>query len=175
MRRLARFMPVGVKDWLKRHRRRARLRKIRRDAQPFEAEDFLAALDELGVCSGDTLFVHSSGDFLGYMNGGLGYCLNHLVEKLGPEGTLVMPAFPIEGMAVDELRKGAFDVRRTPSRMGLLTEIFRRKAGTLRSLHPTHSVCAAGPNASYLTKDHHRSEWAFGSDSPFRNLVVKFC
>lgn len=163
-------MPVGLKDWIKRYRRRVRLRNIRRDVQSFEADDFLAALDELGVHSGDTLFVHSSGDFLKYMNGGLGAVLNHLVERLGPEGTLLMPAFPIEGMAVDELKKGEFDIKRTPSRMGLLTEIFRRKAGTVRSLHPTHSVCAAGPNAAYLTRDHHRSEWAFGPASPFKRL-----
>ena len=85
MRGLARFMPVGLKDWIKRYRRRVRLRNIRRDVQSFEADDFLAALDELGVHSGDTLFVHSSGDFLKYMNGGLGAVLNHLVEGLGPK------------------------------------------------------------------------------------------
>lgn len=170
MRGFVRFMPVGLKDWVKRHRRRARLRNIRRDVQSFEVDDFLAALDELGVHSGDTLFVHSSGDFLKYMNGGLGTVINHLMERIGPEGTLLMPAFPIEGMAVDELKKGEFDIRRTPSRMGLLTEIFRRKCRTVRSLHPTHSVCAIGPNADYLTRDHHRSEWVFGSTSPFRRL-----
>src|SRR5262249_16752964 len=54
-----------------------------------------------------------------------------------------------------------------PSQMGLLTELFRRRRGVLRSLHPTHSVCAHGPLASEITRSHHLSSAAFGEISPF--------
>jgi aminoglycoside 3-N-acetyltransferase len=37
----------------------------------------------------------------------------------------------------------------------------------VRSLHPTHSVCARGPAAGWLTQGHESSPYAFGRGSPF--------
>jgi hypothetical protein len=82
-----------------------------------------------------------------------------------------MPAFFFGSAEVynrDYYRKHVrFDVRRTPSQMGLVTELFRRSPGVTRSLHPTHSVCALGPVATELLATHHLSEWACGKLSPF--------
>jgi aminoglycoside 3-N-acetyltransferase len=97
--------------------------------------------------------------------------LDLLLRLVGPERTLAMPAFFFGSAKFynrDYYRKHPrFDVRRTPSQMGLVTELFRRRPGVMRSLHPTHSVCALGPLASELVATHHRSPWACGELSPF--------
>jgi len=64
-----------------------------------------------------------------------------------------------------------FDVTRTPSRAGKLTESFRQRPGVLRSLHPSHSITALGPLAEWLTRDHHRDTTPFGPNSPFVRLI----
>jgi|SRR5882672_897548 len=94
-----------------------------------------------------------------------------LLRLVGPERTLAMPAFffgsPELYNRAYYRRHARFDVRRTPSQMGLVTELFRRWPGVMRSLHPTHSVCAVGPLAYELLATHHLSPWACGELSPF--------
>ena len=64
-----------------------------------------------------------------------------------------------------------FDVRSTPSRMGAVTEHFRRLPGVRRSLHPTHSVCARGPGAEELVRGHADASTPFGEGTPFEALI----
>ena len=97
--------------------------------------------------------------------------LEFLIRLVGSQKTLAMPAF---FFGSPELYNRAyykkyprFDVRRTPSQMGLVTELFRRSSGTVRSLHPTHSVSALGPLAEEICATHHLSPWACGELSPF--------
>lgn len=93
-----------------------------------------------------------------------------LLEFCGKERTLAMPAFVLGGRLYDKKKffsNRPFDVRRTPSEMGLLTEAFRRTPGVLRSLHPTHSICALGPHAAELTADHHLAPTRTGLGTPF--------
>ncbi|NJS39886.1 MAG: AAC(3) family N-acetyltransferase [Rhodobacteraceae bacterium] len=61
-----------------------------------------------------------------------------------------------------------FDAKRTPSEMGLLTELFRRAPGAKRSLHPTHSVTALGPLAEQLTATHHQATTPSGRGTPLK-------
>ena len=97
----------------------------------------------------EILMVHSSFDaFLPMYKGGAKELVGALVELCGPERTLVMPSFVMGGRTYDAaayFRSKPFDVRITPSEMGLVAEIFRRTPDVVRSLHPTCAVCALGP------------------------------
>jgi aminoglycoside N3'-acetyltransferase len=97
--------------------------------------------------------------------------LDSLAALCGPDRTLAMPAFFFGGPDGDAAawygRKPVFDARRTPSQMGLLSELFRRRRGVRRSLHPTASVCALGPLAEELTATHHLASTSFGAGTPF--------
>ncbi|MBF0626368.1 MAG: AAC(3) family N-acetyltransferase, partial [Magnetococcales bacterium] len=89
---------------------------------------------------------------------------------LGPEGTLLMPTFPFRGREEEFIRTDPlFNPRRTPSRVGLLTELFRRLPEARRSLHPTHPVAGIGPRADFLLGEHHRGR-TYGPTSPFYRL-----
>jgi aminoglycoside 3-N-acetyltransferase len=119
----------------------------------------------------EVLMVHSSYDrLLPMYKGSPQDLVNELIAFCGESRTLVMPAFVLGGRLYDKkeyFRKHAFDVRRTPSEMGLLTEVFRRTPGVMRSLHPTHSVCAIGPHARELTATHHTAATRAGENTPF--------
>jgi aminoglycoside 3-N-acetyltransferase len=84
-----------------------------------------------------------------------------------------MPAFTMQGSMTSTLRSQdwIFDVMKTPSHMGAISECFRCMPGVERSLHPTHSVCALGEKARWLTEDHHTDVKAFGSVSPLGKLL----
>lgn len=152
-----------------RHRRRTRQRG---NAVTLSDADLRGLLAQLNIGLGDLLLVHSSlGNFNNVVGGPAGV-LRCLEATLGPTGTLVMPAFPNWTQTVSQIID--FDVMRTPSTVGVLTELLRMQPDAKRSLHPTHSVVARGPRADWLVTDHHRSPYAFGSSSPyFRHAMEK--
>ena len=125
-------------------------------------------LRDFGVMPGDTLMVHSSWDRLRFAFESPIDVIAALLDYLGPRGTLAMPAIPLL-----EARDGAvFDADRTLSKAGLVSEVFRRTAGVARSISINHSVCAIGPEASYLTRDHHLGITSWDRKSPYRRLSM---
>jgi aminoglycoside 3-N-acetyltransferase len=55
--------------------------------------------------------------------------------------------------------------------MGLITELFRRSPGVVRSTHPTHSVAAWGAAARTLIEGHHRAKTPCGEHTPYSRLL----
>lgn len=127
------------------------------------AEDMLA----LGVRPGSALLVHSSLSALGYVPGGPETVILGLLEALGPEGTLLLPAL---SYATVHAANPVFDVARTPSCIGVIPEHFRTRPGTLRSVNPTHSMGGVGPQAAALLGEHHLDDTPCGPHSPWRKL-----
>lgn len=77
-------------------------------------------------------------------------------------GTVVFPTFNVEW------NDGVpFDIRFTPSRMGVLTECARNYKGAVRSGHPTHSFVAIGKEADLFDVNNFSG---YGKDSPFAIL-----
>src|SRR5437867_1927973 len=111
---------------------------------------FLDLLAELGIVQGATIFLHSSMDeIMRRVPGMTPFKLIQILQNaLGEKGTLLVPTFPFVGKQYFYIQNNPkFDVRRTPSQVGLLTEVFRRLPGVVRSLHPTHPVAAWGKHA----------------------------
>jgi aminoglycoside N3'-acetyltransferase len=177
-----------VLDQRARDRLNARLARGRKAVAPllrrlhgtFDAAALRAELERVLPARFDALMVHCAfDDLLPMYTGGVGALLDALRALCGPERTLVMPAFTflVPGRdVVDHLsRNPRFDARRQPSQMGLLSEVFRRTPGVVRSLHPTHSVCALGPLARDLTAGHHRATTIFGGGTPFARMAELDC
>ena len=83
-----------------------------------------------------------------------------------------MPTMPFSGTAVDwALVHPVVDLRRTPSRMGLVSEIFRRSPDVVRSVHPTHPVAAWGERAKLLVAGHSEAGTPCGAGSPYHRLL----
>lgn len=116
----------------------------------------------MGITAGDVLLVHSSLTSMGYVEGGTDAVIDALLESVGPEGTVSMST--LTGWSAP------FDAPTSPSAVGDISEQFRKRAGSYRSLHPVHSVSAIGKYAEYLTKDHDKCETGCGAGTPYEKL-----
>src|SRR6516164_1530401 len=138
--------------------------------------DSTALKEHLGQRVGhdfEILMVHSSINHMKPMyDGNPLEFVRMLIEFCGTERTLAMPAFyfgdpDLGGTSATFEKNRRFDLRRTPSQMGLATEIFRRTKGVRQSRHPVYRIAALGPLAEVLTTGHETAESDCGRGSPF--------
>lgn len=106
------------------------------------------ALTELEIPRGGALMVHSDAmvvaQFAGMGNAaGIAAFWTCLEQWLG--GHLLVPTFSYSPMA-DE----CFDPAQTPSKVGLMTELFRQREGVARTLDPIFSMAISGPQGPAL-------------------------
>jgi aminoglycoside 3-N-acetyltransferase len=125
-------------------------------------------LRTLGVREGGVLLVHSSLSSLGFVVGGAPSVIKALRAAIGPEGTLVLPTHSWERSGRGDF---TFDILRTPSCVGAISETFRTMPGVMRSLHPTHSVAAAGPRSRELTGGHELALTPCGEGTPYAKVI----
>jgi aminoglycoside 3-N-acetyltransferase len=126
----------------------------------------------------EILMVHSSLNGMQPMYDGSALeTVRMLVDFCGPERTLAMPAFYFgengEGARVAFERSPRFDLTRTQSQMGLLTELFRRLPGVRASRHPVYRIAALGPLAEALTSGHEHASAPAGRGSPFEFMAAR--
>ena len=86
--------------------------------------------------------------------------LESFLTALGPKGTLMLPLFNFSFTT-----GGAFDIRATPSEMGILTEAGRLHPRAVRTGHPIYSFAIIGAAAESCRGLANSS--GYGSDSPF--------
>jgi aminoglycoside 3-N-acetyltransferase len=143
----------------------------------FDATDLTQHLESRIGHDWQVLMVHSSVNHLLPMYSGTPLDLvRALMAFVGPERTLAMPAFyfgdPAIGGALATLKaRPRFDLRRTPSQMGLATELFRRMPGVVSSRHPVYRIAALGPHADAMLRGHERAESPAGLGTPFEYMA----
>lgn len=127
-------------------------------------------LKKLGVCAGDTVFMHSSLKGLSEKfpaDISPKEVIDSVIFVLGDEGTLILPAFSY--VNVNNVMN-EFNIVSTPSCIGVIPETFRTQYDVIRSLHPTHSVCAIGKHAKEIVKNHHLDTTPVGKNSAISKL-----
>jgi len=162
-----------VEPIYRRVRRHLNLVQRALDRRTLTESDLRNLLQEAGLSNGTVVMVHSSMDELSRRVPGLTPVsfINLLMDLVTTTGTILMPTFPFRGKQSRYVEQQKhFDVRRTPSQVGLITEVFRRMTSVHRSLHPTHSVAAWGKLAIPLTSTHHLGG-AFDTFSPFYKMA----
>lgn len=119
-------------------------------------------LREIGVKKGDIMIVHSSFDSLRATNLDAEGVINALIEVVGEEGTLAMPAirqFPEEGEGMDYLKKYikdevpddvVYDLYRSPISSGLLPFTLSRYDNAFISEFPLNPLVAVGAQAEEM-------------------------
>ncbi len=142
-------------------------------------------LSDGGLRPGGVTLAHTSLSALGYVAGGPVAVIQALLDCIGPDGTLVMPAHsaqltdpaewsappvPADWISVLRDETPAYDPATTPTcRMGAVAELFRTWPGARRSIHPTCSFAALGKLADWIVTDH-ALESPLGEQSPLAKL-----
>src|SRR5690554_534957 len=140
----------------------------------YTADDLVSEMCKMGMEKGSVVFIHSSmTEFYNYKGTGV-ELIDKIIEVIGEEGTLMMPAYPKDKSKLMRSTQADnnidFDVNNTPSGAGYLTEVFRTYPGVQRSINLQHSVCAYGKLAEFFTSEHHLSITAWDEKSPYYKM-----
>jgi aminoglycoside 3-N-acetyltransferase len=130
-------------------------------------ESLIKDLETLGIDKKGTLLVHSSIKSIGEVEGGADTVLDALSEYMR-EGLLVLPTHTWAYIKADNPK---FHVEESPSCIGILTELFRKRPGVIRSLHPTHSVAALGKEAEEFAAGNERFDTPCARGSSWGKLL----
>lgn len=145
-----------ISDGIDRHK--VKIKKIV-NRKEISEEALFNALESLGITTGDTVMVHASWRHFYAYDGSPQSFINKLYNLVGPTGTILMPSFG------DNLEY--FDVKNTPSRAGVLSEVFRNYKGVIRSECSHFSVSGIGQEAEKILNTHKYSEFGFDYNSPY--------
>jgi len=128
-----------------------------------EQEFIRRILYSLTIPADAVLLVHSAIGKLSNQGYKVELIIKSLLEHLD-KGTLLMPTMTWRTITPNN---PIWDEMNTPSHTGVMTEIFRTKFATHRSLHPTHSVAGFGEQAELLLEKHHIGMTPVPMNSPY--------
>lgn len=158
----------------KRKQQRAQLLKQKEAGTIHTKESLKKELIGIGIKKGDTLLVHSSLSKIGYVDGGPKSVVEALKDAVGETGHILMPTSPNAAYQLEYIKDlDFFDVADAPSKLGAITEYFRKDPETIRSWHPTEPVSCLGPNAKFFVGDHFDEITPYTEKSPFARVAQK--
>lgn len=139
--------------------------------------DIAKALGNCGVKKGDVIFVHSDISAFGKLSTPdaaflLKALLDSLKESVGSNGTIIMPTF-----TYSFTENKPYDKANSKSKVGILTEYFRKQPGVSRTIHADHSVAIWGKQKDELLnigKDTFGNESIFGKLHKLNGKIVFF-
>ena len=171
------LLPKEILTWFrgfKKAKVRKDLQKQKAKGQALSANNLAEQLKEAGIKNGDSLMVHAAMSKIGFLENGPQTFIDALKKAVGPTGNILMPSSPVDKLQLDYISENrTFDVLNTPSKMGAISETFRKADGVKRSTHPTEPVCAFGPDAEHFTNGHFGQETPYGETSPWHRLMQK--
>tara|TARA_B110000003_G_scaffold199456_1_gene198130 strand:- start:1030 stop:1794 length:765 start_codon:yes stop_codon:yes gene_type:complete len=112
-----------------------------------DKEGIAEIFKKCGVSKGDSIFLHADALVTSELKGKnidekISVLFDGILELLGKSGTLIVPTFTYSATKGEP-----FDVDKTPSVVGILTEHFRKRLDVSRSLNPIFSVASTGAMA----------------------------
>lgn len=134
----------------------------------YSAKDLVRLMQSVGMKEGSVVCIHSSmKEFYNY-RGTADDLIKEILNVIGQEGTLVMPAYPPYELQDDP--DYIFNPQTDKTGAGYLAETFRRYPGVKRSINVQHSVCAIGKYAEWLLKDHVNCHDCWDKNSPWYRM-----
>ncbi len=128
-----------------------------------EAAALVPILERFGVPRDGVLVVHSAIAPLSRRGLRAEAIIEVLIDYMR-DGNLFMPTMTWRTVTPEQPYWGELE---TPSHTGVLTEIFRTRYASGRSIHPTHSVAGLGPAAPLLLSRHHIDNTPVSANSPY--------
>lgn len=112
-------------------------------------EDLKNNLSKMGLKPTDSLMIHSSMKSIGQVDGGADTVVDAFMEYFR-DGMVMMPTHTWAQMSEEY---NVFDPKTEEACVGIIPNIFMKREGVIRSLHPTHSMAVCGDGAKEYVKD----------------------
>ena len=120
----------------------------------YNKQQLKGQLESMGLKGDETILIHSSMKAIGVVDGGADTVLDAWMEYF-KDGLLLLPTHTWKTVNADN---PVYNPYTTPSCVGLLTNMFMKRDGVIRSLHPTHSMSGYGKNAAeYLAGEEYNN------------------
>lgn len=140
-------------------------------------EQLINFLSVSGIQKGDILIVHSSMSKLRQFGLSPIEVIHMVEDAVGPNGTLVIPTMPAyheknvwPRFAEPPSEELTYDVQRTTSWTGIITNLFLKEPGVIRSEFPYCSLAAKGPLAKEMFANELNDDLVFGPKSAWKFL-----
>lgn len=138
-------------------------------------ENIVENLRKLGITGADCVYGHISLKDINLDFKQANEFIDIILDEIGKDTTLVVPSFPFGGSNLDYQKffgseKIVFDVKRTPCRINLFSELLRRRKNVYRSKSPIYPVVAIGPRAEEITADTHLDPYPFTKNTSFYRM-----
>ena len=105
-------------------------------------------LKNMNLDGKEAIMVHSSMKSIGEVEGGADTVVDAFMEYF-KEGLFMTPTHTWAQMNAEY---ATFNASTEPACVGIIPNVFRKREGVVRSLHPTHSIAAYGKNATEYIK-----------------------
>lgn len=131
---------------------------------PLTKDAIRADLQNLGLQTGDIVEVHTALRKLGWVEGGAATVVDALMETVGPQGAILMSAYPVTPalpLTEEEIARGItwkvqiLDDPHEKSGLGAVVDEFRKRPDICLG-RGLHRVCAWGRDAALFTRDGYR-------------------
>lgn len=125
---------------------------------------------DLGISAGDKIFITSA---FGALNAQFSPfdLVKLLMEIVTPDGMILMPYYP-PGTSAEWADSGVvFDMQKTKSAMGVVTNVFSNMENVHKSIHPTKSIVGWGNGIEDLLEGHESTITPFSADSPYGKFL----
>ena len=106
--------------------------------------DLVAQIKQMGIQPTDTVLIHTSLRAIGPVEGGADTVIDAFIECL-PDGLFLVPTHTWDNVKKEQPH---YDVNATVPCIGTLPTVAAFRKDGVRSLHPTHSIWAAGRRAA---------------------------
>lgn len=108
------------------------------------AKDIYHFLESLNINPGDTIMIHGDAIVTAQLTNisqdqRVNFLIQTIISYMGENGTIIFPTFTYSFTKSED-----FDVQLSPSKVGILSEEFRKLDSTTRSLNPIFSVSTYG-------------------------------
>lgn len=133
----------------------------------YTKQDLLDQLSKAGITKEGILLVHISLKSMGELENRADTVLDALMEYK-KDGLLVIPTHTWNNVNGED---SVYDVLNTVSCVGILPEIFRKREGVVRTLHPTHSLGVYGKGAEEFAAGEEKCNTPCAPNSCYGKLI----
>lgn len=168
LRSLAPAVLINVYRRKKKKKQRQLIQNQKDNGEFWTKDDLIAHFKSFGIIEGDILLVHSSLSKIGFIENGPKDFVDALLEVVGSEGHVLMPNSPNASFQLEYIQQlPVFDVQNDTSKLGAISEYFRKLPNAIRSEHPTEPVSCIGPHAAFFVSNHFGNITPYNENSPF--------
>ena len=133
--------------------------------------ELISDFNKIGIEKGDDVLVHASFSKIGAVKDGPETFISALRKTIGEKGNILMPTSPNASFQLEYIKNLLiFETENEPSRLGYMSEVFRKMDDAHRSASPTEPISVIDPDAQWYIQDHEKDLTPYSKKQSFLQI-----